>query len=523
MTNKNNVQVLGGGVNVNHGGNFIMNGGTINNNTARSNVGGRGRGGGGVAVLTERNVSRGSSGFYMTGGTISNNTARNGGGILTVLYSDTSTVAASRYANIRIYPAARFSGNQARVMPSGGSRASAPPDNRLATVLSTTVSIHHCILNNHDVKYTGRIGGTPAAIHRALRDLQNPDLSWNWTAVDTLIRRPYAQITNAQFEALAAVYMGIPVGNTATLQRFINGLGHTFSAGDSWIIFDPNNVAGATLATGTLWQICERKATAIQRHVENNIALLLAYEMNRAENMTVRQVRHTLQQRSMLLQTAGNLTTKCVVHFPEHGTRPFQLGFIILGTSSSPNININWSGSEYNMFVNRAEARINWTTMSTWQNVPDRAGYRIFLSMLSLDWFTITNVLTSYHAGNRIIRSGGTREIQNHRFNVVNHLVGASGSIALGFVSGIPGHVIGAATALNPLPAMAQARAAQNSIRGMLAIALEGHRISAHWLDVVNVYATRMFPGGFSQQVGSNTLSFHIWASPHTAITLGFN
>ena len=144
---------------------FVLDGGTIRNNSA-SEGGGihlfrgvvhitRGtiigntavNGGGGVHVLATE-----AGAFTMTGGEIiSNHAGTNGGGIYSTLANHSATVPVTAYRNLQIGANAHFSDNTA------GNGHSLPPDNQLPHIAFRTSSIWHCVLNNYDINYTGRI------------------------------------------------------------------------------------------------------------------------------------------------------------------------------------------------------------------------------------------------------------------------------------------------------------------------------------------------------------------------------
>jgi len=134
------------------GGGILIEGGGIVNITAGVITGNSAQRGGGVFVSS---TPWRAFAFNMTGGSITNNTATyNGGGIYSTRASHLGVVPATAFDNINIGPDVIFSGNTA------GNGHSAPPDNRLPHIASTTTSIWNYAqnpLNNYDINYTGRL------------------------------------------------------------------------------------------------------------------------------------------------------------------------------------------------------------------------------------------------------------------------------------------------------------------------------------------------------------------------------
>ena len=162
----------GGGVRVN-GGTFRMTGWpSISNN--RANGTSPSAGGGGIyqasgivriysGSITNNHATNQGGGvrvaasaadaFTMTGGRITNNHAGTyGGGIFTTQANPSNPVPITAYRNLNISDSAEFSGNTA------GRGSSAPPDNDLPHIQAASSSIFHCVLNNYDINYTGRLG-----------------------------------------------------------------------------------------------------------------------------------------------------------------------------------------------------------------------------------------------------------------------------------------------------------------------------------------------------------------------------
>jgi len=150
---RNNSALEGGGVSSSSDNNRInMIDGSITGNVAS-------RSGGGVFLHHGGAIADGR-GFYMVGGSITNNTAAvDGGGIFSHRSSIAGTVPETDYADLNIGENAIFSGNTA------GAGASAPPDNRLPHIATTSTSIWDYALNNYDINYTGRLGETPGPIN----------------------------------------------------------------------------------------------------------------------------------------------------------------------------------------------------------------------------------------------------------------------------------------------------------------------------------------------------------------------
>ena len=137
-TIRNNSAHSGGGLRLGPNGAVRMDGGIITGNMSGWNEGGAG--GGGVFV---RATHQGA--FNMTRGSITNNwAARNGGGILSTQYSDALTVPATAWGNIQIGANATVSGNWA------GQGSSLLPNNR-------PNSVRREILDNDNVNYRGRL------------------------------------------------------------------------------------------------------------------------------------------------------------------------------------------------------------------------------------------------------------------------------------------------------------------------------------------------------------------------------
>ena len=160
----------GGGVFAGGTNHFTMTGGYISHNVATNNGGGIFQGGWNVNItagtITNNSAQRGGGvyvaqtgigAFAMTGGSIVNNTATyNGGGIYAIRGNHSPIIPESEIAfafnNLNIGPDTIFQGNTA------GNGWSAPPDNRLPHINTTTASIWNYVLNNYDINFTGRLG-----------------------------------------------------------------------------------------------------------------------------------------------------------------------------------------------------------------------------------------------------------------------------------------------------------------------------------------------------------------------------
>jgi len=135
----NNEAITGGGI--------LQQDGTVNI-TAGEVAGNRANRGGGV-YISSMNVGA----FSMIGGSIANNIATyNGGGIYSRQAAHTPLLPQSAFNNLNIGPNTIFQGNTA------GNGWSAPPDNRLPHINTTTASIWDYVLNNYDINFTARLG-----------------------------------------------------------------------------------------------------------------------------------------------------------------------------------------------------------------------------------------------------------------------------------------------------------------------------------------------------------------------------
>ena len=144
------------------GGGIRHDGGTVNITAGRI-IGNTALRGGGVHVSA---VAVGA--FTMTGGSIANNSAAQyGGGIYSTQAIHSQIVPETAYLNLNIGPAVVFVSNTA------GNGPSAPPDNRLPHIATTSASRWGHPLNNYDINYTGRLNqehgiGTWAQLRAAI-------------------------------------------------------------------------------------------------------------------------------------------------------------------------------------------------------------------------------------------------------------------------------------------------------------------------------------------------------------------
>jgi len=170
-----NSAIRGGAIMIEGGmGTLNMDGGSIINNIVTENGGGIFLGNNGAVninagAITGNVAVRGGGVFIrssiwdlpgrlnITGGSITNNDAAyNGGGIYTTFANHALIVPTNSFGDLNIGPDVVFFGNTA------GNGWSAPPDNRLPHIATTTASIWDYILNNYDINYTGRLGQEPS-------------------------------------------------------------------------------------------------------------------------------------------------------------------------------------------------------------------------------------------------------------------------------------------------------------------------------------------------------------------------
>jgi len=160
-TIRNNTGRDGGAVRLGSNSRMYMSGGLITGNAASGSGGGVSVGVGIFSVVT-------GTGFHMTGGSITNNTATgDGGGIISWQASNNINLPADAYNDLYIGENAIFYGN------TSGRGASAPPDNRLPHIATTSASIWDSPLNNYDINFTGRLGQTP---NPAAQSITSPDM-----------------------------------------------------------------------------------------------------------------------------------------------------------------------------------------------------------------------------------------------------------------------------------------------------------------------------------------------------------
>ena len=139
----NHATIGGGGVHISTRGQINISAGVITGNSAPR--------GGGAHIQ-----SAATGAFTMTGGSITNNTATfNGGGIYSTRANHSVTLPSAAFNNLSIGSNVIFSGNAA------GNGLSAPPNNTLPHIATTSASIWGNPLNNYDINFTGRLGQEP--------------------------------------------------------------------------------------------------------------------------------------------------------------------------------------------------------------------------------------------------------------------------------------------------------------------------------------------------------------------------